>query len=239
MDNLRIILNGHGYHILQYIKCLIEQSIKDAKMYSVQWILYGIVVVGHVYTMLLHKTRCIESAKAGTTRAIGLYIEFITQLSMIDMTSNSSVYTPYTIGCKDAAQFVYKKIFPDIHTDYTQSDFASTSNIQTNNNRLSQSNIDRYLEFLHEYKQIIQNMIIVLFSKDMEDSTNVEISVSYYNDALSILLQLNNVLEQKPINMSSYRNIVSTQCDNHMTGVNTSQMTPEEYSSWMISIIFP
>ena len=55
----------------------------------------------------------------------------------------------------------------------------------------------------------------------------------------SILLQLNNVLEQKPMNISSYRNIVSTQCDNHMTGVNTSQMTPAEYSSWMINIIFP
>ena len=73
----------------------------------------------------------------------------------------------------------------------------------------------------------------------MEDRTNVEFSVSYHSNALNILLHLNNVLEQKPINLSSYRNIVSTQCDNHMTGVNTSQMTPEEYSIWMISIIFP
>lgn len=243
MNNLRVILHGHGYNILQYIKCLIEQSKKDNKLYSIQWILYGVVVVGHVYTMLLHQSRSIDRAKTGSMRAIGLYIEFITQISMIDTSSSSDVYTPYTIGCKDAAQFVYKKIFPDIHHDYTHPDLTSSNTTKEDaiDNILTQSAVDSHLEILHEYKQIIQNMVNVLFSKDMIDtSSNLDFTIAYYNDALNILIQLNNVLEQSPINMLSYRNIISQQCDNHISGAHTEKMSPNEYSIWMISnAIFP
>ena len=85
---------------------MIEQTEKDGKRYSVQWVIYGIIVIGHVYTMLLCQTRSIVRAKTGSIRAIGLYIEFIAQLSMIDTDNCSSSYTPYTIGCNDAVQFV-------------------------------------------------------------------------------------------------------------------------------------
>jgi hypothetical protein len=244
MNDLRIILHGHGYNVLQYIKCLIEQSKKDEKVYSIQWILYGVVVVGHVYTMLLYQSRSIERAKTGSMRAIGLYIEFITQLSMIDISSSSGVYTPYTIGCKDAAQFVYKKIFPDIiHHDYIHTDLTSSNTTKEGviDDILSQSAIDSHLEILHEYKQIIQNMVNVLFSKDViHNSSNLDFTIAYYNDALSILIHLNNVLEQSPINMLSYRNIISQQCDNHMSGAHTEKMSPNEYSRWMIAnAIYP
>lgn len=241
MNDLHVILHGHGYNILQYIKCLIEQLKKDEKLYSIQWILYGVVVVGHVYTMLLYQSRSIDRAKTGSMRAIGLYIEFITQLSMIDMSYSSGVYTPYTIGCKDAAQFVYKKIFPDTHHDYTQTDLTSNTTKHVLDDVLSQSAIDSHLEILHEYKQIIQNMVNVLFSKDMiHNSSNLDVIITYYNDALNILIQLNNVLENSPNNMTSYRNIISQQCDNHLRGEHTEKMSPKEYSDWMISnAIFP
>ena len=102
MDDLRIILSSHGHNVLQYLKCIIDQTEKDGKLYPVKWILYGIIVIGHVYTMLLFQYRCIARAKVGTTRAIGLYIEFIAQISMIETCGGAS-YTPYTIGCRDAA----------------------------------------------------------------------------------------------------------------------------------------
>ena len=153
MDDLRSILTGHGHNVFQYLKCLVDQSEKDGKMYSVHWVLYGMIVIGHVYTMILCHTRCIERAKTVSVRAIGLYIEFIAQLSMIDAPGSSS-YTPYTIGCKDAASFVYKKVFPDMPYDYT-----STDVVASDPTKLSRSDVDMHLEVLHEYKQIIQNMI--------------------------------------------------------------------------------
>jgi hypothetical protein len=237
MDDLRIILTGHGHNIFQYIKCLADQSEKDGKMYSVQWVLYGIIVIGHVYTMLLCQTRSIESAKTGSTRAIGLYIEFITQLSMIDTCPGS--YTPYTIGCKDAAQFVYKKIFPDIPHDYTIPDLPATLDTKTTDViSMTPKQLDIYLETLHEYKQIIQNMVNVLFSKELFfDKTDVNGSQSYYSDVISRLLQVNTTLEQVPIRISVYRHIVSSQCTNNNIGEHTELMTPQEYSDWITCII--
>lgn len=241
MDDLRIILTGHGHNIFQYLKCLVDQSEKDGKMYSVQWVLYGIIVIGHVYTMLLCQTRSIERAKTGSTRSIGLYIEFITQLSMIDSYS-SGAYTPYTIGCKDAAQFVYKKIFPDMHHDYTVPDVSTT--LPTLDAKspevapVSPVEFDTYLETLHEYKQIIQNMVHVLFSKELfYDKTGVDGSPSYYSDVIGRLLQLSTTLDQVPISISLYRHIVSSQCSNNNLGDHTECMTPQEYSEWFSRII--
>lgn len=237
MDDLRIILTGHGHNVFQYIKCLIDQTEKDGKMYSVQWVLYGIIVIGHVYTMLLCQTRSIESAKVGSTRAIGLYIEFIAQLSMIDTGTGS--YTPYTIGCKDAAQFVYRKIFPDIPHDYTVPDLSATLDIPVPDiTTLPPKQLDAYLETLHEYKQIIQNMVNILFSKELfYDKTNVDGSPSYYSDVIGRLLQMNTTLEQVPIRISLYRHIVSSQCANNNIGDHTELMTPQEYLDWITCIM--
>ena len=239
MDDLRIILTGHGHNVFQYIKCLVDQTEKDGKMYSVQWVLYGIVVIGHVYTMLLCQTRSIERAKAGSTRAIGLYIEFIAQLSMIDTCSSNS-YTPYTIGCKDAAQFVYKKIFPDIHHEYPIPDLPATLNTKPIDvPPMTAIQLDTYLETLHEYKQIIQNMVHVLFSKELfYDNTDVDGSPSYYSDVIGRLLQVNTTLEQIPICISLYRHVVSSQCANNNTGDHTERMSPQEYSDWINGIIY-
>jgi hypothetical protein len=238
MDDLRIILTGHGHNIFQYIKCLVDQSEKDGKMYSVQWVLYGIVVIGHVYTMILCQTRSIERAKAGSTRAIGLYIEFIAQLSMID-TDSSGAYAPYTIGCKDAAQFVYKKIFPDIHHEHPIPDLPATLDTKSIDiPSMTAIQLDTYLETLHEYKQIIQNMVHVLFSKELfYDKSEIDGSPSYYSDVISRLLQVNTTLEQLPICISLYRHIVSSQCANNNTGDHTERMTPQEYFTWINGII--
>jgi len=237
MDDLRIILAGHGHNIFQYIKCLVDQSEKDGKMYSVHWVLYGIVVIGHVYTMLLCHKRSIEHAKTGSTRAIGLYIEFIAQISMIDTCSGT--YTPYTIGCKDAAQFVYKKIFPDMHHEHTVPDLSATLNTKSPDiTTLDPIQLDVYLEVLHEYKQIIQNMVRVLFSKELfYDKTGADGSPSYYSDVIGRLLQVNTTLEQVPINISLYRHIVLSQCANNNIGDHTERMSPQEYSDWIHCII--
>ena len=237
MSDLRDILTGHGHNMFQYIKCLIDQAEKDGRMYSVQWVLYGTNVIGQVYTMLLCQTRTLEHAKSGATRAIGLYIEFITQLSLMD-TCTSGSYTPYTIGCKDAAQFVYKKIFPDAHRDYVVPDLANVKDTNDMDNRLTMTQFDISLETLHEYKQIIQNMIHVLFSKErFYDNSDVDGTTTYYSDVISRLLDMNNTLAHIPIHISVYRHIVSMQCDNNNNGVHTERMSPQEYSDWIIKVI--
>lgn len=231
MDNLRLIINGHGHNVLQYLKCIIDQIEKDGKVYPVQWILNGIVVIGHVYTMLLSQSRCIDRAKAGSTRSIGLYIEFIAQISMIETCSTS--YTPYTIGCKDAAQFVYKKIFPEVPIEHTVPDVSSTIGTCPLNVIISVSNMDIYLEVLHEYKQLIQNMVKVLFSKEVSSD---EYSL-YYSEVISRLLEVTTTLEDVPTSLVMYRDIVSSQCANNTSGCHTENMSPGEYSEWICSII--
>jgi hypothetical protein len=237
MDELRIILNGHGHNVLQYIKSLIDQTEKDGNRYSVHWVLYGIVVIGHVYTMILCQYRSIERAKAASTRAIGLYIEFIAQISMIE--SCSGTYTPYTIGCKDAAQFVYKKIFPEMPPEDTVPDVsAKLGGCPPDITIVCRSHIDVYLETLHEYKQIIHNMVQVLFSKELfHDNANIDGKPSYYIEVIGRILEVNTTLEQIPISLSSYRNIVSSQCANNNMGVHTELMSPLEYSKWLHEII--
>lgn len=233
MDDLRTIVSGHGNNVLQYLKCIIDQTDKDGRLYRMQWILYGIIVIGHVYTMLLHQSRCIDRAKAGTIRAIGLYIEFISQVSMIE---NCSVtYTPYTIGCNDAAQFVYKKIFPEIPT---ATDVSAKIGTCSSLVIISACNMDIYLETLHEYKQIIQNMVNVLFSKELfNDKISSDRSFLYYNKVISCLLEVNTTLETVPINLVLYREIVSSQCANNKLECHTENMSPDEYSMWVHTII--
>ena len=233
MDDLRVILSVHSRNIVQYIKCLIEQTEKDGKWYSVQWVIYGILVIGHVYTMLLCQTRSIVCAKTGSIRAIGLYIEFIAQLSMIDADNCSSSYTPYTIGCKDAGQFVYKKIFSDIPHDYTNPELS----VNLDASSLNVTQVDICLEFLHEYKQINQNMAEVLFIRDLIYTNIDDNSLSYYNNVICRVIEVNTMLEEVPLCMTLYRDIVRKQCANNEKGVHTENMSPSEYRDWMISII--
>jgi len=236
MDNLRIILSGHGHNVLQYLKCIIDQTEKDGKLYPVQWILYGIVVIGHVYTMLLSQSRCIDRAKAGSTRSIGLYVEFIAQISMIETCSTS--YTPYTIGCRDAAQFVYKKIFPELPSEHTVPDVSSTIGACPPIVNICVSNMDIYLENLHEYKQIIQNMVNVLFSREVfNDQVSSDLYSLYYIEVINCLHEMNTILEDVPISLESYRDIVLSQCMNNNSGCHTENMSPREYSEWVCSII--
>jgi len=192
--------------------------------------------------MLLCQTRSLESAKGGAMRAIGLYIEFITQLSMMD-TGICNTYTPYTIGCKDAAQFVYKKIFPDSQCEYIASELVTISTPCTEKteditHEINPAQFDLYLETLHEYKQIIQNMTHVLFSKErFYDNSDTDGTTDYYSDVISKLLNMNNILENVPIHISVYRHIVSMQCNNHNNGEHTERMNPQEYSEWITTII--
>ena len=236
MDDLRIILSGHGNNVLQYLKCIIDQTEKDGKLYPIQWILYGITVIGHVYTMLLHQYRSIERAKTGSIRAIGLYIEFIAQISMIETCGAS--YTPYTIGCRDAGQFVYKKIFPEVLIEHTVSDISTTIGSSSCTVTIGVSNMDIYLETLHEYKQIFHNIVFVLFSKELfkEKVSSNEYSL-YFSEVISCLLELNTILEDVPISLVSYRYIVSSQCANNISGCHTENMSPGEYYDWIYSII--
>jgi hypothetical protein len=98
--------------------------------------------------------------------------------------------------------------------------------------------LDAYLETLHEYKQIIQNMVHVLFSKELfYDKTELDGSPSYYSDAIGRLLQVSTTLDQVPICISLYRRIVFTQCANNNIGDHTERMTPQEYSDWIHCII--
>jgi len=93
-------------------------------------------------------------------------------------------------------------------------------------------------ETLHEYKQIIHNMVQVLFSKELfHDNANIDGKPSYYIEVIGRILEVNTTLEQIPISLSSYRNIVSSQCANNNMGVHTELMSPLEYSKWLHEII--
>jgi len=275
MSQLRDILCGYGHHMFQYIKCLVDQTESDGRVYSVQWVLHGFNVIGHVYTLRLCHTHSVEEAKDGATRAIALYIDFITQLSIMDMGNDgtcTSTSVPFTIGCKDAAQFVYKKIFSDTlvgcsipnkplspsssSSPTTIPPSAHNSNESTtcpkkveneeNTNEYHESDdigsiqFVTYLETLHEYKQIIHNMIRILFNKDrFYDTSEKNGTTEYYSDAISKILSVNGILETMPINTLLYKQIVFEQSINNNNHHHTENMTPHEYVQWITNIMCP
>ena len=103
---------------------------------------------------------------------------------------------------------------------------------------ISVYNMDIYLEILHEYKQIIENMVNVLFNKEsFNDKVSSDEYSLYFSEVISRLLELNTTLEHVPISLVSYRDIVSSQCANNMSGCHTEKMSPREYSEWVHSII--
>ena len=100
------ILEGYNRIIFRYIKEFIDQIDKTKEGVMINTIINGSIVIANTYLMSLTQQFSSIHAIANATKAISMYIDFIIQMSNIDTLPG----TP-KLGTRDAAQFVYKKIF--------------------------------------------------------------------------------------------------------------------------------
>jgi hypothetical protein len=220
---MKQILDGYARIFFQYIKELVDQSEKNQHGYMLSRVINGLKVINNIYTLTLCYSQSTEKAIDSSNKAIHMYIDFITQLYMMDSNTNNG----FKLGTNDANQFVYKKLLTNIETLSPPQEKINSPNIK------SHEEFSKNMSALHEYKRIFFNMVISTFKKDKFYDYSSD-TCNYYSDVINNLLRVNSVLEKLPNIIITYKNIVLKQEDMQQY---TETMDYNEYSHWLISVI--
>ena len=226
------LLEGYNRIIFRYIKDFIDQIDKTKEGVMINTIICGSIVIANTYLMSLTQQCCSFHAIANATKAISMYIDFIIQMNNIDTLPG----TPMKLGTRDAAQFVYKKIFSTYDTNKQQS---IMTNDESNDYIVNDQNIVLYvdnnelLQKLHQHNLLIKNMIYALFTEPIfydEKSDTIE----YYSFVIQRMLYINNIIEsiQSGISLEKYKNIVEKQTLFKMLSQEKNDKV-NEYINWL------
>ena len=105
------IIDTYIKNLFRYIKDVVDHIEKTKEGLKANNVSCGFTVVSNVYLMSLLNEYSASLASANAKRASTIYIDFILQMTGLDVTSNG----PVRIGTRDAATFVYKKILHSIN----------------------------------------------------------------------------------------------------------------------------
>lgn len=248
------IIDAYIKNLFRYIKDVVDHIEKTKEGLRATNVSCGFTVVSNVYLMSLLNEYSSIIASSNAKRASTIYIDFILQMTGLDVTSNG----PVKIGTRDAASFVYKKILHPINlvpaTTNLIKNKAENESDEKTDTKMSMSNVvvlpndtktrKKYdknkkitLEKLHLCKCLFCNTITVLFTHSMfyDEKTN---TVDYYSFVINKLLQLGNVLEKTKLSISQYKRIVSSQYNRNNSELKISTKEDVyEYIQWLIEEI--
>lgn len=248
------IIDAYIKNLFRYIKDVVDHIEKTKEGLRASNVSCGFTVVSNVYLMSLLNEYSSMTASSNAKRASMIYIDFILQMTGLDVASNG----PVKIGTRDAASFVYKKILHSINfvpaTTNLIKDKAENESDEKMNTKMNVSNVvvlpndtktrKKYdknkkitLEKLHLCKCLFCNTITVLFTHNMfyDENTN---TVDYYSYVINKLLHLGNVLEKTKLSLSQFKKIVSNQYNRNNSELKIS--TKEDvynYIQWLIEEI--
>ena len=151
------ILEGYNRIMFRYIKEFIDQIDKTKEGVMINTIINGSIVIANTYLISLTQQFSSIHAIANATKAISMYIDFIIQMNNIDTLPG----TPTKLGSRDAAQFVYKKIFStyDTNKQSIMINNESSDYVTSDQNIVLYVDNNEILKKLHQHNLLIKNMI--------------------------------------------------------------------------------
>lgn len=206
---MKDVIQGYNRCMFRYIKNIIDHIEKSGDAIDTSAVVCGIIVITNVYLMSMVYQCSSIYACTTTNKAITIYIDFMIQMNNIDSNPNS----PLKLSSLDAAQFVYKKIFPTVpivkepclmHPDMI--DICDTnpqdkvSNENEENLRETSKNIVVYvntsdiLKILHKHNIFVRNMTNVLFKLPVFYNEKSE-TIDYYSSVINKMLHVNSLIE--------------------------------------------
>jgi hypothetical protein len=201
--------------VFRYIKNIIDHIEKSGDAIDTSAVVCGIVVITNVYLMSMVYQCSSIYACATTNKSITIYIDFMIQMNNIDSNPNS----PLKLSSLDAAQFVYKKIFPTVpiakesplmHPDMV--DICDTSpqdklsnenkknSAEMSNNVVVYVDTSHVLNILHQHNIFVRNMTNVLFKLPVFYNEKSE-TIEYYSLVINKMLRINSVIENIKSNL--------------------------------------
>ena len=241
-------------NMFRYIKDVVDHIEKTKEGLRAINVACGFTVVSNVYLMSLLNEYSASLASANAKRGSTIYIDFILQMTGLDVTSDG----PVRIGTRDAATFVYKKILHSINLvpsttnllkNEPENDEDEKTNVKLNPSNIvvlpsepnSRKKYDKLkkttLDKLHLCKCLFCNTITVLFTHVMfyDENTN---TVDYYSFVINKLLQLGNTLEKTKLTVSQYKKIVAGQYNKKSSELKiVTKDDVYDYMQWLISEI--
>ena len=252
---MKDVIQGYNRCVFRYIKNIIDHIEKSGDAIDTSAVVCGIIVITNVYLMSMMYQCSSIYACTTTNKAITIYIDFMIQMNSIDSNPNS----PLKLTSLDAAQFVYKKIFPTVPVvkescsmhpnvsdicDTPPQDKVSTENEknlpQTSNNMVVYVNTSDILNILHQHNIFVRNMTNVLFKLPVFYNEKSE-TIDYYSLVINKMLYINSLIEN--INSSfleqAYSRLINEQRNIYdiMPNTNTEIEYLEKYIENLESII--
>ena len=245
-------VQGYNRAIFHYIKDIVDHSEKTNKGLPNDSVIAGFTVINNIFMMSLSYYQDIARAAQLTSDAIPVFIDFVVQMNNL----SSSINPTNSIGLKDAAMFVYKKVMPkekmfttdNVHSmnmgiiDHNKIILKSTdektcTKCPANMQLIPINDISIVLTHMHNYSLIIRNMIIVLFSKSMfyDKQTN---TIEYYSQLITNMIHLIVLIENNSskLNKTKMEYII---CEQNKYGFpeNMNSNDATIYMSWLENTI--
>lgn len=206
---MKDVIQGYNRCVFRYIKNIIDHIEKSGDAIDTSSVVCGIIVITNVYLMSMVYQCSSIYACTTTNKAITIYIDFMIQMNNIDSNPNSLL----KLSSLDAAQFVYKKIFPTVpivkesplmHPEmvdiYDTSLQDKVSNENKKNSAEMSNNVIVYvdtadiLNILHQHNIFVRNMTNVLFKLPVFYNEKSE-TIEYYSLVINKMLHINSVIE--------------------------------------------
>ena len=252
---MKDVIQGYNRCVFRYIKNIIDHIEKSGDAIDTSAVVCGIIVITNVYLMSMVYQCSSIYACTTTNKAITIYIDFMIQMNNIDSNPNS----PLKLSSLDAAQFVYKKIFPTVpivkesslmHPDMVNicdtapQDKVSNENEtlppQMSSNMVVYVNTSDILNILHQHNIFVRNMTNVLFKLPVFYNEKSE-TIDYYSLVINKMLHINSVIEniKSSLLKEVYSRLINEQRNIYdiMSNTNTEIEYLEKYIEVLENII--
>uniref|UniRef100_A0A6C0FDN2 Uncharacterized protein n=1 Tax=viral metagenome TaxID=1070528 RepID=A0A6C0FDN2_9ZZZZ len=231
---MKDVIQGYNRCVFRYIKDIVDHIEKSGDAIDTSAVVSGIIVITNVYLMSMVIQCSSVYACTMTSKAVTIYIDFMIQMNNID----SNPASPLKLSSLDAAQFVYKKIFPtasiiketplmhpdmlDIHDNKTQNIVVSNEDakdfLPNANNMVLYVNTANILNILHQHNIFVRNITNVLFKLPVFYNEKSE-TTEYYSLVINKMLHINSLIENIDFNIleNIYKKLIQEQRNIHDT----------------------
>ncbi len=232
-----------------YIKEVVDQIEKTGEGLATKNVVNGFNVLSNVYMLTLTEDFNCTNASLTTRRAASIYIDFIMQMTGLELNSDSAV----KIGTRDAGMFVYKKALGSLYEpneDPSGSAYIKASGIlspspevtpkKTFSNKKTlkivvRENTNEIFMLLQQHKCILRNVVYVLFSYPIFYDEKTD-TMDFYSYVINKLIFMASVIEKEKMKHEKCKKVVDTMFEKGNISIDTKEDV-DKYINWVICLI--